>query len=1143
MKFGLIVVPLKFATGTIERALGKTTGVLSAEISLVMNSASIVIDDDILSSNDLVEIIEDLGFDASILEVEDEDIVQSPFAGPTRTGEKAESVVDQAILHQPRKLMLQIDEKDNHLLSSCVDSVVEALQKYNGVTAVMYCHREKDSDNSHFNVTIDEKIIGPRALVYMLKREFNLRATVTSLGGFMMAGRLLKMHQKEQSKQGLRLLTATVFTLPILIITMILPEYPAQKALLDLLIMKGLNVYGVMLLVLCSPVQWIVGWSFHAKAYKSILTGTLGMDFLISSGTTAAYAFSLYGMILGINSGVARDEDVEFFETASVLITVVIFGKYLECYARGKTAAAIHRLSSLRATHARLIRTDIESSEDCEDGTDNDGRDTLIDSSLLQRGDVLRLVEGESVPSDGILLTSSVGIDESMLTGESRLVSKKVGDTLFGGSMVVEGSGEMSVTACGDSSALGRIVSSVQAAQGSKPPIQEVADRIARYFVPAVAMCSFLTFFIWLIAGLAGYVPTEWYTETNPNGNCFLFAFVFALAVWVSACPCAFGLATPTAILVATGLAAKLGILVRRGAALQYAAEVDTVVFDKTGTLTMGNTAVCDFIVLPSDSDPTAIQSARPLKDLLQLLLAAESSSSHPLAKGISEYCIAQIAALETTTSDVSSEGLANGTHHTLVVPGQGIKLTVSPKDEEGKAEDDLTVLVGSQDLLRSHGVSISPVHLAIAGGLRVGGKVAVFMAVGGSLWTIIGVSDMVRPDAAAVIATLKSWGIRCYMVTGDERATALAIGQAVGISSNLIFAGARPDEKERFISKLQSVGKKVAFIGDGTNDSPALARADVGFAMAGGTDIAIEAGDIVLCRNDLSSMVTAIHLADKTMRRIKINYFWALGYNSFLVPISAGVLFPYYHFALVPMLAGGAMALSSVCIVLSSLLLLLYQPPKLRGSPISTVSSKISNSTGVVDESMSSTTSDIDMLCKCPASMAPVLLKDDDSLRAIPGRILNSIRMKVRPYYSLICAVTSMGSKDDYSFINSSVHDDDGEMHEEIDLESCILVADEGDLTDVERFLRSVDPTKLNLQDDEEGIIVRGESGSSKGVKQRNISAFSISSNDAASPSVLRKRTSVKSGTVSGLGADGGCTCNKSNCRCGADCRCGVSN
>ena len=453
--------------------------------------------------------------------------------------------------------------------------------------------------------------------------------------------------------------------------------------------------------------------------------------------------------------------------------------------------------------------------------------------------------------------------------------------------------------------------------------------------------------------------------------------------------------------------------------------------------------------------------------------------------------------------------------YETVVVPGQGIKLTVS-EGGEGKVGDDLVVLVGSQDLLRGHGVSILSEHLGIADSLRVGGKVAVFMAVGGVLHFIIGVSDMVRPDAAAAIATLKSWGVRCYMVTGDERATALAIGKTVGISSNMIFAGARPDEKEQFIKKLQSVGKKVAFIGDGTNDSPALARADVGFVMAGGTDIAIEAGDIVLCRNNLASMVTAIHLADKTMRRIKINYFWALGYNAVLIPISAGVFFPRYHFALMPMLAGGAMALSSVCIVLSSLLLLLYTPPTLLG----TISSAVTPLT-------ISGINTADMLCTCPTSVAPVLVVNEDRLNGMPRKIINSIRRKIRPYYSLICAITASGSKEDYSLINEAV---------ESDLESCVLVADEGDLSDVERFLRSVDPTKLTAYDDEhddqEDVNSKTYANGIIDADGSTATGTRLTSKGGKSP--VRKRNLVKT-------ADAGCSCAKSNCRCDSSCRCGA--
>jgi len=1151
VKLSVIGMSCTSCSGTIERALVNTAGVKTAEISLVMNAASIDIEPSITWS-DLVEIIEDLGFEASLLEIEDEETT-------AKANESIKSNLDSQSLGVPllnhssgvlvkeekmiakintRKVMLQVDDKDAASLSANSGSLIlEELRRQKGVIDANFTNAKegKDSINCYFKLTLHESLVGPRVLLSLLELKFQLHATVVSQGGFMMAGRMLKLHDKELKKQRDKLLIASIFTVPILIITMVLPGYPTAKAVIDTPLMKGvgLNVYGLLLLLLCSPVQWIIGWAFHVKALRSMQSGSLGMDFLISSGTIAAYVFSVFGLLQGISRGVAKDEDCEFFETAAVLITVVIFGKYLECYARGVTAAAIHRLSSLRATHARLVTSEeaemgVEIADEfvgdstgvlieSKGGGDERFGDTLIDASLLQRDDMLRLVEGESVPADGILMSNSVGIDESMLTGESRLVSKKVGDVMYGGSMVVEGSGLMRVTACGDASALGRIVSSVQAAQGSKPPIQEVADQIARYFVPLIALCSFLTLIVWLIAGWANAIPIWWYVENNPNGNLYLFAFKFSLAVWVSACPCAFGLATPTAILVSTGVAAKLGVLVRRGAALQYAAEVDTIVFDKTGTLTLGKTSVCDFIVTPLNSIVDDIQMENlslqsiSLHNLLQYLLIAESSSSHPLAKGITEYCDSRLKEIEIEL-DFSKESvnrLSNeNSYQTTVVPGQGIKLAVTIDREQDGTFD---VLVGSQELLHSHGVAITSQHIDIAAGLRGGGKVAVFMSIGSSLRVIIGVSDPVRPDAASVVATLREKGVRCYMVTGDERATAVAIGKVVGISVTDIFARAKPDDKEQFIKRLQSRGKKVAFIGDGTNDSPALARADVGFALAGGTDIAIEAGDIVLCRNDLSSMITAIDLAGKTMRRIKINYFWALFYNSILVPISAGVLFPSYHFALVPMYAGMAMALSSVCIVLSSLFLLLYTPPVLLGEQIS-----YHNEDHAPLESE----------CRCPASLAPVLQVHKGLIRRIYERILTSLKGKFRPYYYLLSrgdhSKGSVGSfsTDRKGFSPLETQDTDDKEDGGVDMEQG-----ESDLSDVQRFLNSDDVDSFISGDRGEGGDVYIDDG--------QVSSSYKGSGDSSS--LLRRRTT-------GMTVDKGsrCNCGKGNCRCNSSCRCG---
>ena len=1115
-------------TGTIEKALLGTAGVVSAEISLLMNSATIDIGDSSLKAPQIIQIIEDIGFDASLLEINNNIIANS------------ENQNDSSDASNQRKLMLEFDESDLFFLNADNGAaVLDALLKQVGVLEASYSGVLRDSDTTHFQVTIDERIIGPRALVSMLECSFGIQATVASVGGFMMAGRMLKLQRKEQRMHFIKLVIVSALTIPILIIAMALPLNEDAMMFLDTPLTEGLNIYGFSLFILASVVQWWSGWSFHRKAFISMCSGTLGMDFLISSGTIAAYTFSLFGLIQGIVHKRPRNEDVEFFETAAVLIAVVILGKYLECHAKGQTAAAVHKLTNLRATHARLITGSEVSRQCCGDndiaslefneeeshecvtpdlsiGSVGVSQDTLIDATLLQKGDIIRLVEGESVPADGVLISNSVSIDESMLTGESRLIGKKVNDVVYGGSLVVEGSGEMIVTACGDSSTLGRIVSSVQAAQGSKPPIQDLADKVALYFVPAVAAFSACTFIVWLVAGATGVVPAKWFTEKNPDGNFALFAFVFALAVWVSACPCAFGLATPTAILVSTGIAARLGILIRKGAALQFAAEVKNVVFDKTGTLTLGQTAVADFVVIPDpDVDDT--------RHLLELLLAAESASSHPLAKGISEYCSSQLKEMDGYASNHPSsprnkekkENKNQDRYQITVVPGQGIKLTINIDNNDRSCCDDVgeicdehlsnMVLVGSQDLLDAYGVIIPEEHLATAAGFRVGGKVALFMAAGRVLRVIIGVSDMVRPDAAAVVATLKSQGVQCYMVTGDQRATALAIAQTVGIPSSMVFAGAKPEEKEKFIFKLQQAGKKVAFIGDGTNDSPALARANVGFAMAGGTDIAIEAGDIVLCRNDLTSMVTAMHLARTTMQRIRMNYFWALLYNTVLIPVSAGVLYPSNHFALMPMLAAAAMALSSVSIILSSLCLLIYSPPRLRKVKTSNVTP------GKKSDEIPEPTGDSVIVrlepCDCPASLAPVLLDQEGLLYRI------SIFFEIL-YYSVMPRSREDPSINSPSHITSSTGDQ--ETKESDELENGESVSQKEKLTDVERFLRY--------------SVSTNSSASTSNGRLLKEPSFSYTNPSAhTSSSTLRKRGMGGLQQRSGVG----CGCSKHNCRC----------
>jgi Cu+-exporting ATPase len=601
------------------------------------------------------------------------------------------------------------------------------------------------------------------------------------------------------------------------------------------------------------------------------------------------------------------------------------------------------------------------------------------------------------------------------------MVTKKSKDFLYGGTTVVEGSALMRVTALGDDSVLGKILSTVQEAQTSKPPIQEFADKVARYFVPVVACISVVTLLGWIIVAVVGAVPNSWYEK---EGSPYLLAFYFALSVWVSACPCAFGLATPTAVLVATGIAAKYGILVRRGAALQFAAEVNTVAFDKTGTLTKGCTEVSDFqfidakdgsvVKLPyysASEDGTVKEDfkighvVRTLDEyddllyILRLLLAAEVRSSHPLAKGLTAYCKQAISSLSSVAMD-KTEGDSMRilpSENALifdVVPGQGVHMHSNVDNSGDFSEPHLSVLVGSPKLLEGHGIPVPNVITQIANGYRVGGKVALFLSVNGVLRAVMGVSDAVRPEALHVIASLKKRGIRCFMVTGDEPTTARAIGASVGIPSACILASAKPEDKEQFIAALQtSSSSRIAFVGDGTNDSPALARANVGFTMASGSDIALEAGDMVLCRNDLRDLLTALKLSRQTLRKIRVNYVWAFAYNLLLIPLASGVLYPALHFALSPMFAGAAMALSSVSVVVSSLLLFLFTPSTVGGVEMKNAridSAEEINSSGAVELSTLNTGGEHAeklVQCNCPVSVVEMV---DNS----PSSFLSSLGM-----------------------------------------------------------------------------------------------------------------------------------------------------
>lgn len=681
-------------SGTIERALKSVAGVVSASVNLTTNSANIeYVPSNTLNASVLVGVVEDVGFGAEIQEEStmrphkrqgNNKMMRFSVGVSGAVNEVKEGGQDENEPEEPSQVLLTCVMPVDALITK--DELLSMIANLPGVVSAeytKYCKGKK----VQMKVVFWEDQVGPR-LMYKRAKRLGIELSASSYGGFLMAGRLQEQQKEEVRRQRNRFLIAIILTIPIVLVSMILTQIPDsnEKLVKPLEGSPGVDALGVTLVVLTTIVEFGVGFKFHKKALSSIRSRSLGMDFLVSTGTGAAWLFSMIGFIQGAVDGYPRDEDTMYFETAAVLITAVILGKYLEIFARGKTAGAIHKLMNLRAKTARLIadpfadasppavgeavlspgmgnvvgssgkgktdsstfksnksfqydtvslemvdvsdstsqttkssagvnkgdhtselpdqERDLESGGDVGEGNDDTklskgpGDDEIIDASLLQRGDIVRLIAGEIVPADGVLLDEQVGIDESMMTGESRIVPKKVGDPLFGGTAVVDGSALMRVTACGDKSALGKIVSMVQEAQASKPPIQELADKVAAHFVPFVMVSSFITFIAWLGAIYKGQSAGDTMNEpASPVGQ----AFFFALAVWVSACPCAFGLATPTAIMVGTGVAAKHGVLVRRGASLQFAAEVSAVAFDKTGTLTQGNTVVVDFFILSLD--------------------------------------------------------------------------------------------------------------------------------------------------------------------------------------------------------------------------------------------------------------------------------------------------------------------------------------------------------------------------------------------------------------------------------------------------------------------------------------------------------------------------------------------------------------
>lgn len=637
-----------------------------------------------------------------------------------------------------------------------------------------------------------------------------------------------------------------------------------RKFGLDHLVILSQRDNFTLQFLLQTPVQFWIGAQFYRGAWNALKNRTSDMNTLIAVGTSAAYLYSVLVTFFPALFSAEGLVPAVYFDTAGVIIVLILLGRLLEARAKGQTSEAIKKLVGLQARKARVIRSEEELDIPVED---------------VMVGDVVIVRPGEKIPVDGVIIQGCSAVDESMVTGEALPVEKQVGDEVIGVTVNKTGSFHFRATKVGQDTMLAQIIRMVQEAQGSKPPIARLADTLAAYFVPAVIVAALLTFCVWLVLGPA---PALTYSLLN---------FV---AVMIIACPCALGLATPTAIMVGTGRGAEVGILIRSGEALEMTHKVDTVVLDKTGTITKGKPEVTDLLTF----------AAFPSSELLRLAASAEQGSEHPLGEAIISR--AKTEALELVKLK-SFEAL----------PGRGIRARL-----EGHG-----LLLGNPQLMMDHQVKLDICSAQIEQ-LAAEGKTPMLVAIDHQLAGIIAVADTLKENSAEAIKTLSNLGLQVIMLTGDNAGTAAAIASSVGVRQ--VISEVLPDQKAVQIQQLQAQGKIVAMVGDGINDAPALTQADVGIAIGTGTDIAIEAADITLISGELPGVVNAIALSKATIRNIHQNLFWAFAYNTLLIPVAAGVLFPLFGVLLNPMFAAAAMGLSSVTVVSNALRLRRFRVPLL---------------------------------------------------------------------------------------------------------------------------------------------------------------------------------------------------------------------
>jgi len=842
---------------SIEMKLGNVTGVVAVKVALLASRAEVRFDPSAINENDIAKKMKGLGY-----QVEYVSTTTAQGEVTRKTGNKWHF-----------KLQGLSD-------SSSASKIEKELCMVQGVT-----HAVVALANSTVTVTMQPNApSGPRELI----QKFTGMGFSASLKEVADDAETIKQsHLLESLKWRHLFITSIVFTLPLMIVHMWYLHDSHTMYHMGRFTPKVNNeLCELAMWVLATPVQFYVGAKFYRNSFKGLLNGTLGMDFLIAMGTSAAYFYSVFVMTYRMNNPTFTKPCV--FDTSAMLLMFVTMGKLLESSAKGRTSQAITALMDLRPDTAFLVTSDNENLEVYELSE--------ISLQLVQPGDILKVLAGARIPTDGEIIKGESYVDESIITGESMPVHKKIGSSVYGSTVNQFGVIYVKATSVGSDTALAQIIHLVQEAQTSKAPIQEFADKVAGVFVPCVLLISLTTMSVWLYLGYTGNAPAELIADDCYDP--FLYALLTAISVLVVACPCALGLATPTAVMVGTGVGASNGILIKNGKAFETAKRVTTVVFDKTGTLTAGKPVLTNMICFEDAAENVVLQIAG----------SAECDSEHPVGKAI--LCATKSKSIDLLPAQ-----------NFVVEPGRGVKCQL---EQIGK------VLVGNRQFMTDEGISISEKVDCAMARFEDQGKTSVCVAAYEKVIGIISVADVAKPEARMSISALREFGVQVWMLTGDNARTAEALAREVGITRECIKAGMLPAQKAEHIKALQSFGYCIAMVGDGINDSPALAQADLGIAIGAGTQVAVEAASMVLIRNNLKDVYVALHLSRTVFNRIRLNFVWAFGYNLLMIPFAAGLLIPIFHATVSPQIAALAMAFSSTTVVFSSLLLRTYQRPKI---------------------------------------------------------------------------------------------------------------------------------------------------------------------------------------------------------------------